>query len=219
MRFLSDSLHSVVFEYWFLMTERKENMRKRLSLIFAVLLVVGALAVVLTGTALAQEEDATPAPKPFGWHGKGGSFARGFGGGGGMEAAAEVLGLTTEQLATELWGGKSLSELADEAGVDLQTVRDAVDAANEEARREAEDAMRAAIEQAVLDEKLSREHADWMLEGLDNGYLGGRGFGGFGGCRGHGGFRGHGAVPGDTGFGGFNRFPGRMNPNIEKSDA
>jgi len=184
-------------------------MGKRLSLILAVLLVAGALAVAMTGTALAQEEDATPSPKPFGWHGRGGGFAGGFGGEAGMEAAAGVLGLTADELATELWGGKTLSELADEAGVELQAVRDAVDAARK-------DAMRQTIEQAVLDGQLSREQADWLLEGLENGYMGGHGFGGFGGCRGHGGFGGRGGFPGNTGFG---RFPGHMNSDLGRSDA
>jgi hypothetical protein len=45
------------------------------------------------------------------------------------------------------------------------------------------EAMRQAIEQAVEDGAMSREQADWMLEGLEKGFTpGGRGFGpGFGG--------------------------------------
>jgi hypothetical protein len=190
-------------------------MAKRLSLVIAVLLIVGALAVSMTGIALAQEEEATPTPQPFGWHGGGGGYVRGFGGEAGMEAAAEVLGLTPEELTTELWGGKTLSDLADEAGVDLQAVRDAVEAAQQ-------DAMREAIEQAVTDGKLSREQADWMLEGLENGYMGGHGFGrfgGFGGCHGHGGFRGRGGFPDSTESNGSMRFPGHMNSAFGRSDA
>ena len=82
--------------------------------------------------------------------------------------------------------------------------------------QEAEAAMRTTIEQAVTDGKLSRERADWMLEGLDNGYMGGHGFGG---CRGRGGFRGHFGHPGGTEFDGSSRFPWRMNPNIARSDV
>jgi hypothetical protein len=104
-----------------------------------------------------------------------------------LEAAAEVLGMTADELSAQLWGGKTLADLADEADVDLQDLRDAVTAAQEAAKREA-------IEQAVDDGNLSREHADWLLEGLDNGYLGGRGFGRFGG---RGGLRGFG--PGISG--------------------
>jgi hypothetical protein len=99
-----------------------------------------------------------------------------------LEAAAEALGMTTEELSNQLWAGESLADLAEEAGVDLQDLRDAVEAAQQEATR-------AAIEQAVEDGNLTRDHADWLLEGLENGYW--RGFGG-----GRGRFHGH-------GFGGF----------------
>jgi hypothetical protein len=132
------------------------------------LLVVGALSVAMTGTALAQEE--TPTPAPFTGHG----FARGLGGQVGLEAAAEALGMTADELSTQLWGGKTLADLAEAAGVDLQDVRDAVNAALEAAQRDA-------IEQAVEDGTITREYADWLLQGLDNGYLGGHGFGHFGG--------------------------------------
>jgi hypothetical protein len=149
------------------------------------LLVIGALTIALTGTALAQEETPVPAPAPFFGHG----FARGMGGQVGLEAAADVLGMTADELSLELWGGKSIADLAEENGVDLQDVQDAVNAALETAKRDA-------IEQAVEDGNLTREHADWLLEGLDKGYLGGHGFGHFGG---RGGFGGRGV------FGGFQR--------------
>ena len=151
------------------------------------LLVVGALMVAMTGTAFAQDE--TPAPPAASWHMRGHDFARGIGGEVGLEAAAEALGMTAEELSTQLWGGKTLADLAEEAGVDLQDVRDAVNAALEAAQR-------GAIEQAVEDGNLTREHADWLLEGLDNGYWGGRGFGGFGGRGGFGRFGGFGAFGG-----------------------
>jgi hypothetical protein len=93
-----------------------------------------------------------------------------------MEAIAEALGMTTDELSTELWGGKTLADLAEEKGVELQDLRDAVTAAQEAATRDA-------IEQAVEDGTITREHADWLLEGLDNGYWSGHGFHGFGGFR------------------------------------
>jgi hypothetical protein len=151
-------------------------MRGKFRIGIVALLVVGALTVAMTGTALAQEETPTPAPAPFFGHG----FARGMGGEVEMEAAAEALGMTADELSLQLWGGKTLADLAEEAGVDLQDVQDAVIAAQEQAQRDA-------IEQAVEDGTLTREHADWLLEGLDNGYWGGHEFGGFGH---HGGFRG-----------------------------
>jgi hypothetical protein len=143
-------------------------------------LVISLLVVAVTGIALAQDVTPTPAPKAYGWHGwgRGGFGCRGLCGQAGLEAAADALGMTADELSTQLWGGRTLADLADEAGVDLQAVRDAVDAACEQAVRDA-------IEQAVEDGRLSREQADWLLEGLDQGYWGSRGFG-FGRGFGHG---------------------------------
>ena len=149
------------------------------------LLVLGALAVATTGTVLAQEEAPTPAPLPRFGHG------RGMGGQVGLEAIAEALGMTTDELSTQLWGGKTIADLAEEASVELEDLQEAAKAAQEQARRDA-------IEQAVEDGDLTREHADWLLEGLDKGFIGGHakgGFGGrgnFGGRGGMGGFRGPG---------------------------
>ena len=162
-------------------------MSSKLRIGIVALLVVGALTVAMTGTALAQEETPTPAPFLGRGFGHGPSFGRSMGGQVGLEAAAEVLGMTTDELSAELWGGKTLADLAEEAGVDLKDIQDAVTAAQEAAMRET-------IEQAVEDETLTREHADWLLQGLDNGFLGGRGFGRFGG---RGGLRGFG--PGVSG--------------------
>jgi hypothetical protein len=176
------------------------------------LLVIAALAAMTTSTVLAQEETPTPAPKLYGGHGWGRGFGRGMGGQVGLEAAAEALGMTADELSTQLWGGKTLADLAEEAGVDLQDVRDAVEAAQEAATRES-------IEQAVEDGILSREHADWLLEGLDNGYWGGPGFGGCGGRGGFGGHGGFGGFRGNTGFRGFGRFPGDKDVITGTSDA
>jgi len=73
-----------------------------------------------------------------------------------LEAAAKVLGMTSDELSTQLWGGKTLAGLADEAGVDLQVVRDAVEAAQL-------DAVKAAIAQAVADGSITQSQADWLL--------------------------------------------------------
>lgn len=95
-----------------------------------------------------------------------------------LDAAAKALDMTTDELSTALKDGKTLQELADAAGVDLQTVQDAIKAAHTTE-------MRTQIEQAVTDGNMTQEKADWLLEGLDKGFLDGRGFG-FGGPRGHG---------------------------------
>ena len=176
-------------------------MSGKIRLAMVTLLVVGALSVVLTGTASAQEETPAPAPAPFSGHG----FAPGMGRHGGLEAAAEVFGMTVDELALELWGGTTLSDLAEEKGIDLQVIQDAMTAANEATRRDA-------IEQAVEDETITREHADWLLEGLDKGFTDGHSFGRLGG---RGGFR---------SFGGFDRSGTRsgspgMNPLFGNADA
>ncbi|MFQ5854365.1 MAG: hypothetical protein ACE5LU_01795 [Anaerolineae bacterium] len=145
-------------------------MSRRLKIVIMGLLVASLLAVAVTGIALAQEPTLTPKAGCAG-NGWGHSFGRwGRGGWSGFDAAAEALGLTPEQLFAELRAGKTLADLAEEQGVDLQAVSDAMAAAKQEARRQA-------IEQAVQDGRLSREQADWMLQGLDQGWMGhGRGF-------------------------------------------
>ncbi|HET7089895.1 MAG TPA: hypothetical protein VFL17_14760 [Anaerolineae bacterium] len=156
------------------------------TLVAAMVIALGAIWPASAQTAML----AAPAARLA----HGGGFSRGMCGEAGLEAAAEALGMTTDELSTQLWGGKTLADLADEAGVELQAVRDAVEAACEQAIRDA-------IEQAVTDGQLTREHADWLLEGLDNGYWGsGSGFG----------FGGHGFGPGGFRGGGFHGFRGGM---------
>jgi hypothetical protein len=149
--------------------------------VVAVITVVGLTALAYVQPAAAAERQAALA------HGGGGRGGRGFCGQAGLEAAAQALDMTGDELSTQLWGGKTLADLAEEAGVDLQDVQDAVTAACQAATREA-------IEQAVTDGTITREHADWLLEGLDKGFWGGNagpgfgphGFGGFGGRGGPG---------------------------------
>ncbi len=174
-------------------------MKKFITVGILGLLLLGALGLVITGTALAQED--IPQPESGTVPGFRGGFGRGYGNGVGLEAAAEALGMTTDELSNRLWAGETLADLADQAGVDLQELRDAVEAAQVEAKREA-------IEQAVDDGLLTRDHADWLLEGLDNGYLPGFGRGGFG----HGGF-GHG------GFGRQGGFGGMFGPGVQTPDT
>ncbi|MEK7323642.1 MAG: hypothetical protein AAB217_00110 [Chloroflexota bacterium] len=143
-----------------------------LTALVAAVTVLGISALALIRPAAAADSQASAVVA----HGGG----RGLCGQAGLEAAAEALGMTADELSTQLWGGESLANLADEAGVDLQDVQDAVTAACQTATRDA-------IEQAVTDGSLTREHADWLLEGLDKGYWGGNS-GGFGfGPRGFGG--------------------------------
>jgi len=173
--------------------------KKRLLLLSGGVL-VALLLVGLVGVAVVSAQDPTPEPTApsarlgagpserlgagpsgsrAGGHGRGGLGPGMFGRGGSdrwtmFDTAAEALGLTPEELFAELHSGKSLKEIAEEHGVEMEAVQDALHAAQAEARREA-------IKQAVEDGKMSQEQADWLLEGLEQGFFpGGRGLG-FGG--------------------------------------
>jgi hypothetical protein len=155
--------------------------------------IVGMVAVA--GFALAQG----PTDQPSGWLGPGPGLGFGPRGGGDwstFDAAAEALGLTPDELFSELHSGKTLSDLATQQGVDQQTVQDAINAARTAAEQQA-------IEQAVTDGRISRQQADWMLQGLQNGWLGGPGLPGHG--RGPGGMQ-----PGDQGQSQGSRFQQRL---------
>ncbi len=148
--------------------------KKRLILLSSGALIVLLLAGV-AGVTIVSADEPTP-PTPFGWGGRGFGWARGtwtlF------DAAAEALGLPPEDLFAESHGGKSLEEIAEEQGVEMDAVQEAMHAARGEA-------MQQAIEQAVEEGKISQEQADWILEGREKGFFPmGRGFGrGWGRCR------------------------------------
>ncbi len=92
-----------------------------------------------------------------------------------LDAAAKALGMTSTDLSAQLQSGKTLSDLATAKGVTLQTVQDAIQSA-----RRAE--MTTQINQAVTSGQMTQDKANWLLEGLNKGYLDGPdGFGfGFG---------------------------------------
>ncbi len=109
-----------------------------------------------------------------------------------LDAAAQVLGMTPDELSTQLKAGKTLSDLAAAKGVTLQSVQDAIQTAR---RTE----MTAQIKQAVTDGQMTQAKADWLLEGLNKGYLDGPGGFGFGRGFGFGGpGPGHGQPPAQT---------------------
>jgi len=97
-----------------------------------------------------------------------------------LAVAADKLGMTVDELQTQLRDGKTVADLAKEKGVDLQTILDAFLAPRQEA-----------LSQAVADGKITQEQADQMLENMRdmiedhlNGempMLGPGGCGGFGG--------------------------------------
>jgi hypothetical protein len=165
----------------------KNKMMIAIGGLLAALLVVG----VVGATSVYAQGPDTPG---FGLM----DFGRGPGGRGGLgaeelEAAAEVLGMTSDEVASALQSGKTLLDLADEAGVDIADVQAAIQAVHIAEARER-------IAQAVQDGNMTQAQADWMLQGLNNGYMMGGGPGGFG--RGVGGPRGQGFGNGNGyGFG------------------
>jgi hypothetical protein len=128
--------------------------------------VIAALALTATRIALAQDETPPETLESKGWfRGERGMLGwRGMHGSqAGLEAVAEALGMTTDELQAALQDGKTLADLAEEKGVEIQALRDAAEAAEKTARIEQ-------IEQAVTDGDLTRTQADWMIEGIQNGY-------------------------------------------------
>lgn len=111
-----------------------------------------------------------------------------------LEWLAEQFGMTVDELKAELEAGKTITELAEEKGVDLQAAQIEV--------------MKERIQQAVEDGTLTQEQADWLLQGLEQGFMpGGRGFD-FGGRGRH-----------FDGFPGFGGFWGQRNSNSQSSQS
>lgn len=105
------------------------------------LLVVVAAGITVAGVAYAQGDYPHP-----------------------MEALAELLGLDIEELRGQLQSGATIQELADEAGVNLDAFREEMNANRQED-------MRGRIEEALANGDISQDQADWLLEGLEKGYL------------------------------------------------
>ncbi|HEY3475526.1 MAG TPA: hypothetical protein VGK56_13010 [Anaerolineales bacterium] len=148
-------------------------MKNKMSVVIAGLLVALVVIGIIGATnAYAQ----SPARAAF--HGRGPGGGRGLG----LEAlqvAAEALNMTTDELITALRSGQTLEEIADEAGVPYEDVQSAIQAAHATEMRER-------IQQALDDGTITQEHADWLLEGLEKGFIGGPGGFGFGGRHGPG---------------------------------
>lgn len=141
-------------------------MKKKIMIVLGGLLAVAiAFGAVRATTVYAQ---AGTTPQHDGGRGHGGG--RGLGDAE-LTAAAKVLGMTADELSTALSEGKTLEDLATEAKVDIQDVKDAITAVHVEE-------LRAQIEAGVADGTISQGKADWLLDGLEKGFLdGGRGFG------------------------------------------
>ena len=118
------------------------------------------------------------------------------------EAIAGALGISVEELEAAQAEGTPLFALAEERGVEMETVRAAMEAVREEA-----------IDQALADGEITQEQADWLRSrpAFGQGPMGGNGpFGGRGPCDGEGPHgphsgRGPGGGHGPQGHGRFGR--------------
>ena len=140
-------------------------------------LVIALLTIGVYGATTVYADESAPPQHPFGERGPGGLHGERNLDGIALEAVAGALNIEPDEVTSALESGKTLQDLADEAGVDIQVVRDALAAARDATMREQ-------IAQAVTDGTMSQDKADWLLEGLDKGYLDGPDFGlgrGFGG--------------------------------------
>jgi hypothetical protein len=131
-------------------------------------LVVALLAVGVYGTTTVFANGNNP-QHPFGQRGPGGHGGRSLDDAS-LAAVASVLNMSTDDLSAALQNGKTLQELADAASVDMQAVTDALNSVRQTELRDR-------INQAVTDGTMTQDKANWLLEGLDKGYLDGPGFG------------------------------------------
>jgi hypothetical protein len=158
---------------------RRQSMKNKMLIVVAGLLLALVVVGVVGATgAFAQGPTTTPIT-PLTGAGRGPGDGHGFGlGQPEIDAAAKVLGMTSDELSTALQGGKTLEQIASEKNVDIAKVQEAIQAAHA-----AE--MRDRIAQAVSDGTITQANADWLNEGLDKGYIGVPGAFGFGFGGGH----------------------------------
>lgn len=160
------------------------RMKKYLGLatLVAVIAALGISSAAFAQTSATPTPTAPTAPTAPRMQRGGGGF--GLRSQAALDAAAKALGMTTDQLSAQLWGGKTLADLATEKKVDIAVVQKAVEAAllaeqtAAQATRLA--ATKTAIQAAVTAGTITQAKADWLLEGLDKGYWGAGQDGGFG---------------------------------------
>jgi hypothetical protein len=174
------------------------------------ILVIAIVAMVSVGAfaAFAQDDDSDNDAFPWMMHRDTGAWGPGsvmgsfgmFDEDNAMHAAvAELLGIDEETLYTEMHSGKTLEELAEEYGVDYQTIEDAMNALHD-----------AQLAEMVAAGDMTQEQADLMGEFMQEFGSGGM-MGSFGrmdsfdrmdrdSMMGRGGMRGHGGMMGDFDF-------------------
>lgn len=155
---------------------------KKYLMIAGITVAVAAIAFAAVGSAVAADDD--PPARPFGGFGSGGSVpgSCGMWGGGGnwdvFDAIAAEFGMSPTELFEALHSGSTIEELAEVEGVDLEVLQTTLADLHQERARER-------IQEAVENGDITQGQAEWMLEGMENGYGPmGRGFGRNGGRMG-----------------------------------
>lgn len=126
-----------------------------LGLVAGVLVVGAGIGV---SAVYAQEEPPFPTPSEGGPWGRGPMYGHGLGFLGEYrdimhEALAEALDLSVEELVAAREDGTTLFELAEQQGVEMETLWSVMD-----------DARAEMIDQALADGVITEEQADWMSE-------------------------------------------------------
>ncbi len=107
------------------------------------------------GTCPYGYEPGTGLAASFGGRAQRGGFGGQFGAGSTPGIVARTLGISVDDLLVELQGGKSIAQVAEEHGVALDNVVNAIVAERE-----------AALAQAVAEGRLTQEQADLMLANM-----------------------------------------------------
>ena len=144
---------------------------------------IAVMLIGSVGAVVAYAQSPTPATTPVpstGWTRPGAGAHGIYLAGAELDAAANALGMISADLSAELKSGKTLSAIATEKGVNLQTVQTAIQSARNTQ-------FTTQINQAVTAGKMTQDKANWLLEGLNKGFTNEAGFGfgfGLGGTKG-----------------------------------
>ena len=138
-------------------------MKNKKSILIGGLLIALAITV-LAGVGVSSVYAQSPSQTLTHGRGPGGGGGRGLSLTG-LQVAAEKLGMTTDELIAAMQSGKTLEQIAQEKGVDYASIQTAI-----QENQQAE--FRTRIQQAVTDGTMTQEKADWLLEGLDKGFIG-----------------------------------------------
>ena len=79
-----------------------------------------------------------------------------------LSVIADVFGMSIDELASYVDGGGTLADLAEEQGIDVETIQEALQAARQEALIER-------VNQALADGELTQEQHDAIIAGIESG--------------------------------------------------